>query len=257
MKPASDHTGKAVEAIERTPTRDDRGHELLDGPHGCSDGWKLNENGEAYPCPECSASREEARVQRELQEAGVGERYWTTTWSDMEMVEPMSRVKAACDRITTVLESGDHLLLSGEPGTGKTQAAVLLIRAAIQAGKTAKLLNLGRAGMEIRAAYGAKQGPTESSEIKAASTPDLLVIDDLGAGETGNATLEQRILYLALEERQNTRRTTVLTTNLTGADVAERLGQRLIGRLQPLAVFRFEHGRNFRKPSGKTAWESK
>jgi len=223
--------------------------------HDCEDGWLYTHAG-ATRCPTCQANTEAARIASEIHAAGVGERYWTTSWTDLEMVDPLPSLQAAAASISDILASGDHLLLSGKPGTGKTQAAVLLIRAAIEARRSAQLLNLGRAAMQIRAAYKTDDGPTESSVVRDASRVDLLAIDDLGAGETGAATLEQRILYLVLEERQNTRRSTVVTTNLTPQEVKDRLGQRLIGRLQPLAIMQFSHGRNFRKPDGRNAWES-
>ncbi len=223
--------------------------------HECDDGWIYTTAG-VERCPTCQANTEATRIASEIHAAGVGERYWTTSWTDLEMVDPLPSLQAAAVSIVDILATGDHLLLSGKPGSGKTQAAVLLIRAAIEARKTAKLLNLGRAAMQIRAAYKTDDGPTESSVVKEASRVDLLVIDDLGAGETGAATLEQRILYLVLEERQNTRRSTVVTTNLTPQEVKDRLGQRLTGRLQPLAIMQFTHGRNFRRPAGKTSWET-
>lgn len=242
------------DAMRRMP-RPQANLTVLEGPHGCSEGWLFDEHGRAYRCPDCHAAAEAARVEHEIRVTGVGERYWTTTWDDMDLLEPMPQIKRASERISDILDAGDHLLLSGPPSSGKTQSAVLLIRAALEAKRSARLLNLGRAGMEIRAAYKTENGPTEDQVVAQASRPDLLVIDDLGAGETGNATLEQRILYLVLEERQNTRRSTVVTTNLEPQEVAKRLGQRLLGRLQPLTILQFRHGKNFRRPGGKTAWE--
>lgn len=239
----------------RTSTTDGNGILVLDGPHGCSEGWQFDDDGRAYRCEECHTTAEATRIEHEIRTAGVGERYWTITWTDLELVEPFPQIRVAANQISSVLDAGDHLLLSGPPSSGKTQAAVLLIRAALEAHRSARLVNLGRAAMEIRAAYKTDAGPTEDQVVQAASRPDLLVIDDLGAGETGAATLEQRILYLVLEERQNKRRSTVVTTNLAPTEIAERLGQRLLGRLQPLSTMQFRHGKNFRRPSGKTAWE--
>lgn len=256
MRDAKDLADQIVDTAGQAVTATgEPGVPLEEGHHGCSEGWKIGPDG-AYRCPECEADRELHRVSRELLMAGVGERYWSTSWDDLEQVEPFPQLRAAADRIGTILSQGDHLLLSGPPGSGKTQAAVLLVRAAIEARHTAAIMNLGRAGMEIRAAYKREDGPTEESTVKWAARADLLVIDDLAAGETNAASLEQRLLYLVLEERQNAQRSTIVTTNLSPEEATEHLGQRLIGRLQPLAIMEFEHGQNFRRAAGKTSWEA-
>ena len=227
--------------------------------HGCYGGWIYEPQEGAHDlgrrCPDCVAEVETRRVGEELQSTGVGERYWGTMWDALEMLDPFPALKRAADNIGSILAAGDHLILSGPPGCGKTQAAVLLIRAALGAHRSARLVNVGEAAMEIRSAFKKEGGPTEESVVKLASSPDLLVLDDLGAGETSNAAIEQRLLYLVLEKRQNRSRSTVITTNLAPTELRDRVGQRLVGRLQPLEVMQFKHGRNFRRSSGKTAWD--
>lgn len=225
--------------------------------HECDDGWLYTDAGDAIRCPTCQAASDAQGALDRIKRAGIGDRYVNTTWDTLDMVEPLPALKAASDQITRILAKGDHLLLTGPPGSGKTQAAVLLAKDAINDGHGVHFLNLGRTAMEIRAAYKTDNGPTEAQIVNLCSTVDLLIVDDLGAGESGNAAIEQRLLYLILETRQNERRSTVLTTNLTPKEVSDRLGARLIGRLQPLEVMAFRHGRNFRRPEGATAWRVK
>lgn len=206
-------------------------------------------------CPWCVIRRNEDAARAAIQASGIGPRYFDTAWDALELVEPLPAIKAASERITEILDQGHNALFAGPPGTGKTQAATLLVKAAIAAGRTARLENIGHAAMQIRAGYDG-DGPTEDLITHRLSNTDLLVIDDIGAGEAGDGKIEKRVLYFVLEARQNGRKATVLTSNLTAQNVTDFLGARIINRLMPLEVFNFAHGRNFRKPKGENAWRS-
>lgn len=211
-----------------------------------------------YLCPLCKTDRDRAelaaKVQKQVEASGIGPRYWDTTWDDLEIVKPLGDLRAASERITDIIRAGHSLILCGSPGTGKSQAAVLLIRAAIEAGHTATIVNIGRVGMEIRASYDEPGGITEAGETKRLAAVDLLVFDDLGAGEAGDAKIERRLLYFVAEARQNARRPTIVTSNLTATELRDFLGERVMNRLMPAEVMAFNHGRNFRLPKEKTLW---
>ena len=225
----------------------------------CVDGWieQVDDGGHTavLRCPLCARQAAEAELRLAVEASGIGSRYLAVTWDDLELLEPLPAIKTACSRISDVLAAGHNALMAGPPGTGKTQAATLLLKAAIAAGHTARLANIGHVAMQVRAGYDDRNaGDSEAVVVQRLSTPDLLVIDDIGAGEAGEGKLELRVLYFVLEARQNARRSTVLTSNLTPGDVAKFLGPRITNRLMPLEAFTFAHGRNFRAPKGATAW---
>jgi hypothetical protein len=76
----------------------------------------------------------------------------------------------------------------------------------------------------------------------------------VGAGEAVEGNVERRLLYFVTEERQNQKRPTVITTNLSVTELRSLVGLRIINRLMPLEVLNFTHGRNFRIPVGATLW---
>lgn len=225
----------------------------------CRNGWIEQVESDGYTamlrCPLCEARSDENALRAAVEASGIGDRYFTATWDDLELPEPLPALKAAAERITDIVRSGHNALLAGPPGTGKTQAATLLLKAALAAGHTARMVNIGHAAMRIRAGYDdASVGESELDVVTALTRPDLLVLDDIGAGEAGEGKVELRILYFALDARQNARKATVLTSNLTAQQVAAFLGPRITNRLMPLETFVFAHGRNFRAPKGATAW---
>lgn len=222
-------------------------------PHECEAGW-VYDGDEAAPCPACRAADAASILRSRLAAAGVAPRYLETTWDALELVDPLPAIKAACDRIKDVLASGHNAAFAGPPGTGKTQAAVLLARAAVNAGASAAIENIGRAAMRIRAAYDNTGGDTEAATVERLAGVDFLVLDDVGAGEAGEGKLELRLLYFITEARQSARKPTVVTTNLDAKALRDFLGARVANRLMPLEVFAFTHGRNFRTPKGGTVW---
>lgn len=226
----------------------------------CDRGWIEQWEGghpESLRCPLCATQAAETELRLAIEASGIGARYLDATWAGLELVEPLPALRTACERITEIIQTGHNALLAGPPGTGKTQAATMLLKAAIAAGHTARLANIGHAAMRVRAGYDdPSTGDSEAALVERLSKPDLLVLDDIGAGEAGEGKLELRILYFVLEARQNARRPTVLTTNLTAAQVATFLGPRITNRLMPLETFAFRHGRNFRTPTGTSAWRT-
>lgn len=221
-------------------------------PHDCDWGYVPGERDKE--CPICQAADQRAWLVRRLSEAGVASRYFDVEWDDLEMVEPLPDIRAASSRIVDILRSGHNAVFAGPPGSGKTQAAVLMARAALDAQAGVAIENIGRAAMRVRADYGNREGETEAHVVEKLSGVDFLVLDDVGAGEAGEGKLELRLLYFITEARQSARKSTVITTNLDAKGLREFLGARVANRLMPLEVFAFTHGRNFRTPAGGTAW---
>jgi DNA replication protein DnaC len=193
------------------------------------------------------------RLVNTLRSRGIPERYLAVEWDDLEMVDPLPSLRAATMRMDDIIRAGHSLILCGPAGSGKTQAAMLIARAAAQEGHRIAVENVGRLAARISAAY-ADDSTSEHAETKRLSEAALLVLDDVGAGESGEAKIERRLLYFVLEDRQNARRPTVVTTNLSAADLKTFLGDRLMNRLMPAEVVNFRHGRNFRRPTARTLW---
>jgi DNA replication protein DnaC len=128
------------------------------------------------------------------------------------------------------LDAGKGLWLVGDVGTGKTTLAMLVSRAALQAGRSVAIYSLPRLLNLIREAIDSDDGKLDLLDRLAAV--DLLHIDDLGAEHQTDWVLEQ--LYSIVNARYEARRAILATTNLTPERLAEQIGLRTVSRLEEI-----------------------
>lgn len=125
------------------------------------------------------------------------------------------------------LDAGRGLWLMGDVGTGKTTLAMIVSKAAIDAGRSVAIYSLPRLLNLIRAAIETEAGMVGFLEQLAAV--DLLHVDDLGAENTTEWVLEQ--LYSIVNSRYEDERAMIVTTNLRYEELIEQLGERTVSRL--------------------------
>lgn len=204
-------------------------------------------------CPRCEAERQQQDFVRKLRQAGVGERYLNVEWADLDLAEPIfQRIQKACGNIDRIVREGHSLIMWGAPGRGKTQMSVLIGKAALRAGYSVHLANLGRVACMVRD-YESAELP-EAQAVAMMASAGLLLLEDLGAGESDKLTVERRLLYLALEERMNNNRPTIVTTNCTPVELTQIYGQRIMNRLQPCQMLEVNHKTNFRLRVVEELW---
>jgi DNA replication protein DnaC len=219
-------------------------------PLGVCDGsgWILGPEDVARPC-ECRERRIARRRARGVASA-IPRKYRTVSFdappvshmaSDPSRAPVFRAVKEFVDDIDERLSEGEGLWLMGDVGTGKTTLAMLVSKAAVEAGHTAAIYSLPRLLSRIRRTYDAEAGEQSYLEFFERLTEvDLLHIDDLGAEKRSDWVLEQ--LYAIVNERYETQRSVVVTTNLSQADLEEQIGPRTVSRLveicgDPLPLF--------------------
>jgi len=122
------------------------------------------------------------------------------------------------------LDEGRGLWLTGDVGTGKTSVAMVVSKAAIEAGRSVAIYSLPRLLNLIRDEVGAEASLLDL--LDRLSSVDLLHIDDLGAQHTTPWRLEQ--LYSIVDARYQAKRAIVATTNLMPSELAEQMGRRVL-----------------------------
>ena len=125
------------------------------------------------------------------------------------------------------LDAGHGLWLMGSYGTGKTALAMIVAKAAIDAGRTVAIYSCPRLLNVIRDSI---EGGGLLSFLDLLAEVDLLHIDDLGAERRNEWVLEQ--LYSIVNARYEAQRSTLITSNLEREKLAEQIDERTVSRLE-------------------------
>ena len=149
--------------------------------------------------------------------------------SDMARSAPdqLATVRRYVMRIEENLDRGRGLWIQGDVGTGKTTLAMLVSKAALQAGRSVAIYSLPRLLNLLREAMESQEGKLDF--LDRLTAVDLLHLDDLGAENRTDWVLEQ--LYSIVNARYEAERAIVATTNLMPDELSERLGSRTVSRL--------------------------
>jgi len=149
---------------------------------------------------------------------------------DLQTKAAVAEVQGFVDELEQRLDEGRGLWLFGDTGTGKTTLAMLISSAALEAGRTVAIYSLPKLLARIRRTYDAEPGGDNYlSFFERLTSVDLLHIDDLGAEKRSDWVLEQ--LYALINERYETQRSILITTNLAHEDLEEQIGPRTVSRL--------------------------
>jgi len=222
----------------------------------------------------CRAARI-ARKRAAALEGRVPRRYQGVSFDRppvLGMPEPVvAEVRRYVADISARLAEGRGLWLAGDVGTGKTTLAMIVSKAALDAGHSVAIYSLPRLLNLIRDEVG--QDSALLDLLDRLASVDLLHIDDLGAQHTTPWRLEQ--LYSIVDARYQASRAIVATTNLMpdelarqmagrpftrededrsfASDAVEQVGKRIVSRLiemcgDPLPLFGEDKRRELRLP---------
>jgi DNA replication protein DnaC len=211
-------------------------------PLGVCDGsgWILGPEDVARPC-ECREQRLKRGSVRGVAST-IPARYRGVSF-DRPPVSDMARdlttkgavndVRGFIDELDERLDSGRGLWLFGDTGTGKTTLAMLISKAALEARRSVAIYSLPKLLARIRRTYDAEPGgDSYLAFFERLTAVDLLHIDDLGAEKRSDWVLEQ--LYALINERYETERSVLITTNLPHDELEEQIGQRTVSRLSQM-----------------------
>jgi DNA replication protein DnaC len=189
------------------------------------------ETGVAVPC-RCRATQISRARARSLS-AVVPKRFRGVSFDRAPVVDMdpsvVREVRRYVEAVEGNLDGGRGLWFTGDVGTGKTTLAMLVSRAALDAGRSVAIYSLPRLLAEIRKTFDEDADRSYLGLLERLTSVDLLHIDDVGAERTSEWVLEQ--LYAIVNARYEDERAMVITTNLDHAELRDQIGERTVSRL--------------------------
>jgi DNA replication protein DnaC len=173
-------------------------------------------------CPACLREEEVLRESGWLHERGVPKKLCHARFKNFDPRDPSSKSALETAEKFSRRKEG-FLILAGDIGTGKSHLAVAIMREK----KTGLFIRHSSLLERIRETYRDRTAP---DPVAACKRTKLLVLDDLGT--SGGGTDDQPALHSILDHRHAEGLPTVITGNVTAAEIAELLGQRVFDRIR-------------------------
>ena len=211
-------------------------------------GWLLDEETNvARACP-CRERRINRSASRRIG-TGIPKRYRGVSFERQPVADMdpyvVQRVRQFVRRIEKNLDEGRGLWFFGDVGTGKTSLAMIVSKAALEAGRSVAIYSVPRLLADIKETYEADADRSYAELFRRLCEVDLLHLDDLGAEKRTEWVLEQ--LYSIVNERWQNERSILVTTNLELDDLREQIGFRTVSRLQEMCTAIPLKGRDLRQ----------
>ena len=171
----------------------------------------------ALPLPRAARAQGRQRRRRHRHRAGASWRCPSTASRSCRSTRSCcGRCAPSCARSATTSTPAAGVWFDGPVGTGKTSLAILVAKAAKDAGRSYAVYPVPRLLAEIKRTFDRDASDTYLGFFRRLCTVDVLVLDDLGAEKQTEWVLEQ--LYSIVNERWQDRRSIVVTTNIPDAD---------------------------------------
>lgn len=169
--------------------------------------------------------------EKAMEESGVSPRFLECSF---EAFRGGDRYLSVCRECA---ENPQNLVLYGTTGSGKTHLAVSIIREIVRRGGKARFVSVPRLLLEIRSTFnrgGTYFGDTEAEIIERCAEEPLLVLDDLGSEKGSEWSIST--LFLIIDQRYQSLKPTIVTTNLSPDLMEKELGARIASRLASMRV---------------------
>ena len=178
------------------------------------------------------AKRDE--MSKRIGRSGIAERFKNCrieNYAVDDAVPGMARAKAAAadyaENFDDVLQTGRSMIFSGKRGTGKNHLACGIAHKIIGDGKSAIVITVGDMLQTVKDSF---NGGSEKEAVGVFVKPDLLVLDEFGAGNLSET--DGRILFSVINGRYERLMPTLVLTNLSPEEFRQNVDARIRDRLR-------------------------
>lgn len=178
----------------------------------------------------------EQRLQSRLGAALIPPRFQGKTFEEYRVTSNSQRknletCREFAEQFPGNLEAGRSLLLLGKVGTGKTHLAnAIAAKIIVQHGCTAVYRTVTSIMQYVKGSFSNGAGYTETDAHEALISPDLLIIDEVGA--TKPTEFEQATIFNIINGRYEQCRPTIVISNLMPEELPAAIGERCVDRLR-------------------------
>lgn len=237
-------------------------------------GLRIMQEGGRQVAKSCDC-RIQRRATRMLERARVPKRYEHCTLENYEAGyrgadKSLKTARLVAQRFVEgypIETDGKGLLLTGDIGVGKTHLAVGILKELIvKRGVVGLFYDYRELLKEVQNTYNRDVAATELGILKPVFEAEVLLLDELGAAKPTDWVWDT--VAQILNSRYNERRTTIITTNYANSPslaaagasgetaakramrdetLGDRIGERMLSRLQEMCVAIEIHGKDFRQ----------
>ncbi len=186
-----------------------------------------------------AAAAKAASIERALKVANIPKRFTGRTFETFNAATPpqsaaLTTCRAYAEDFADALRTGASLVLSGNPGTGKSHLAASVMLQVMAGGWAVQYVTCMDMIRAVRATWRKDCDRTEDDVLRElGETLDLLVIDEIGVqyGTDG----EQNVVFDVLDRRYREMRPTILISNADRKQFRAYVGDRVYDRLREVA----------------------
>lgn len=181
------------------------------------------------------ASKQAKRIQCLISSSGIPKKWAGITFDGFSKRPGSEKALTTCinyaREFPSVQSRGIGMFLYGPTGSGKTHLAAAIANSILRRGAAVKWWNVTGLYNAIRESF----GKPDEGIISGCKTAGLLILDDLGAEKPTEWTAAT--MYDIVNSRIDNVLPTIITSNLTLADLAKTADARLISRLSEKDIF--------------------
>jgi DNA replication protein DnaC len=225
--------------------------ELFDSCVTCRGAGTYNWKGATHPC-DC---REQKHLSIHYAHAGIGMTYQRLTWDELQVPEDqLAPVRDYVDNIDEYVARGIGLFISGSIGSGKTLIANLILKDLIHKQHECYFTTFAGAVEHFTSTW--RDTDEKQRFANRFMRSRVLCLDDLGKEFRSSNGLSPTTFDHILRTRVLQNRPTILTTNLTSAEMKTGYGAAVLSLLIEKSIEVPLSGADFRvKAHGRTIAE--